>query len=357
LPLLGDVDLTVPPRPVENRRMPTESPKDRSTGLLLFGIFEILLGVLCVGMSLMTVVGMLVMARAQPGTPTAPWPTLLPGVVVYLLLAAAMITVGVGSIRARRWARALILIGSWAWLAVGVSASLIWILLLPRLQTQMLAQMETQARAAGGPVPGPAFVSGMLLFMGVFLFVIYILLPSLFVFFYRSPHVRATCERRQPDPSWTDRVPLPLLGLSLAYGSGAAMLAVTAPLYQAIALFGRLWTGPIAVILSFIVAAVFLALGVGTYRRLLVAWWAGVACVILGIVSAVVSFRDPGLFDALYRHMGYSAEMIEMSRPYWSGHAMATATAASGVLFLGFLGYVRRHFVTAAGESQPAASI
>ena len=38
-------------------------------------------------------------------------------------------------------------------------------------------------------------------------FVIYIVIPGVAVLFYRSPHVKHTCEVRDPVERWTDRCP------------------------------------------------------------------------------------------------------------------------------------------------------
>ena len=62
---------------------------------------------------------------------------MIPGILFYTLLAVWFIWVGIGSIKARRWARALILISSWLWLICGVSGFVIILLLLPNMYDQM----------------------------------------------------------------------------------------------------------------------------------------------------------------------------------------------------------------------------
>ncbi len=53
-----------------------------------------------------------------------------------------------------------------------------------------------------------------------------VILPLLFVLFYRSRHVKATCESYHPAPDWSEACPLPLLALSLMFFVGAVTLMV-----------------------------------------------------------------------------------------------------------------------------------
>ena len=46
--------------------------------------------------------------------------TMIPGIVLYFVLAVALVWLGVGSIRARRWAWTLTVVLSWMWLIMGV---------------------------------------------------------------------------------------------------------------------------------------------------------------------------------------------------------------------------------------------
>src|SRR5438128_2485210 len=95
--------------------------KDRQTGLALFGILWILVGLLLGGMSLLMVVGSLAAPAGGPGAPGAlPMRMMVPLMLIYLAIGACFITLGIGSMMSRRWARPLILVLSWMWLITGV---------------------------------------------------------------------------------------------------------------------------------------------------------------------------------------------------------------------------------------------
>jgi hypothetical protein len=171
--------------PVETSILPDH--KDRSTGLLVFGILTILLG--C--MTGMLVLLMLVGQAAARSTAAAATPisALLPAMFIYGVLAVALIWLGIGSIKARRWARALLLIFSWSWLIMGVFAVLGVALFLPKILE------NTRAAAPPGQPEMPAAAIGIImvitcLMLGVF----FIAVPVVWIFFLqesaREGHVR-----------------------------------------------------------------------------------------------------------------------------------------------------------------------
>src|SRR6185369_5783408 len=96
--------------PLQESPAPPPLPdfKDRRTGLLVFGILEILLGGLCLLLIGFMALGQAMLSRTSPGAVNSQ--ALVPAMVIYLGLAAIFVCLGVGSIRCRRWARALLLI-------------------------------------------------------------------------------------------------------------------------------------------------------------------------------------------------------------------------------------------------------
>ena len=96
--------------------------KDRKTGLVGFGILQIILGGLCAILVPFMIIGMIVLAVSKDSSaPPMNTATMIVGVLFYVLAAICFIWMGVGSIKARRWARALILVSSWLWLICGIS--------------------------------------------------------------------------------------------------------------------------------------------------------------------------------------------------------------------------------------------
>lgn len=152
---------------------PSPAYKDRSTGLTVFGIFTLLLGGVCALFVPLMLVGQMAAARANQ--PQAGPATLLPAMILYGGLAIALVWLGIGSMMARRWARALLLIFSWTWLIAGLIGAASAILVMPHV----LAQQSAANGAAGAPAVPPVPVGMIMVFMLFFMGIFFVLLPAI----------------------------------------------------------------------------------------------------------------------------------------------------------------------------------
>jgi hypothetical protein len=89
--------------PIEAAPLPAYT--DRSTGLLIFGILTLLLGCL-VGLFVPLMLFGQMMAAKAPNAPPVNHAVILPVIGIYSGLAVVLIWLGIGSIKARRWAPA-----------------------------------------------------------------------------------------------------------------------------------------------------------------------------------------------------------------------------------------------------------
>ncbi len=306
--------------------------KDRRTWLIVFGVGEILLGCLCALFVPLMLWGQSMTAKATGASPD--YRMAVPGVMMYGMLAVAFIWLGIGSIRCRRWARALLLILSWSWLAVGVIAVGTLFFLWPKLAENM--------------PPGVREIA--LVMAAVIWCVILILLPGLLVFFYSGRGVKATVEARDATACWTDRCPLPALAVSmwLAFGA-AAMLSMPLAYRAVLPCFGVLLSGLPAILAYVILAVLWGCLAWGWYRLKPAAWWLTVAAFVLFSISGVITFTRVDLMD-LYRMMGYPPEQLALIEKYnvMTGNMMAWYSTAFTVPLVGYLLWARRCFRQAA---------
>ncbi len=203
----------------------------------------------------------------------------IPMVLLFGGLALALVWLGVGSMLARRWARALNLVLSWLWLIVGI-LSLIFVALFARQFQQAIGQ--------GQKVPAEVLLVVQLV-MGATLGCVYFVLPLAMVLFYGGRHVRATCEFKDPRPRWTDRCPLPVLAVSVVLVAWAASMSWAIPYHAMFPLFGHLLTGVAG--LSAILAMMCLLglLAWATYRLKRWAWWAVLGVMVFMTVSGAVT--------------------------------------------------------------------
>jgi len=321
------------------------APKDRTAGLVVIGILEICLALLCLLMLAFMAMATLSLGSLPEGQAAMSPRTMLGGGLFYLLGAAYFGTLGVGTLRARRWARTIGLVTSWMWLLSGVFAVLMMVFILPKMVAAMSA-------AAGPGNEGIGAVTvGCLSF---FLILIYLVLPGILVLFYRGPNVRATFAAKDPSLPWTDRVPAPVLALTLllAFAAMSALLGIS---YGVLPVFGAILTGAPAILGFLVLAALCAALAWGVYHRRPAAWWAVVACWVLGCANGAFFLAQGSAgIRRFYEAMKMPAAQLQQidRMGLYDMYSNPALLALMAVLWLGWLGFLiwTRRFFTGARE-------
>jgi hypothetical protein len=292
---------------------------DRRTALIVFGSLQILLGLLAGALVLVVAAGH---EFAQQSGSAPSEPALASAVIVYGLAAAFFITTGVGSIRCRRWARALSVVASALWLAAGIVGGLMIAVVMPRV---LAAQGIAKTSTATGCAAVAVLVGG-------------IGLPLLLFLFYRRADVRSTCERIDAKSRWTDRVPLPVLAviLALSFGAVALIANMASPRFT---ILGREVTGATAAITLFALAGLSAVIAVQLYRLKESAWWTLILLQLIGVAVAVSSLmtHDPGRTAPA----GAEGEIAAIYRD----PLFLAILAATWIAYFAFLVYLRRFFV------------
>jgi hypothetical protein len=336
--------MTEPPIPAAPFDPPPPTPYvDRSGTLVAFGIFELLIGAICCLLVVFLLAGAVLMARAPvPSSGVQPMSLqqAAGAALFYVLAAVGFAILGVGSIRARRWARTLSLIVAWMWLAGGCMGILFLILAGKGLFS------SNPAMATLGPQAVPFFVGCMVVGFGA----LFILLPGLLVLGYGHPNVKATVEAKDPVVRWTDRCPAPVLALSLGFAFNVLFLPLGFPYRNAFPFFGTVVTGAAGALLRLALAGICAFLAWGFYRLRTAAWWGALALWLFGIPSSFLSFRNPAGLRELYTKMGYpSAQVDQMIRLYQGLFGDQTLLVLLGVVIFASLAYllwVRRYFAS-----------
>ena len=102
--------------------------KDCTVGLVVFGTLEILLGLFCFTLAMLLLI--VVSAQGLHGIkPIHYWMAM--GFLFYLT--GWFIVMGLGSIKAQRWARALLLVGAWSSVFFGTLALALVLYVLPEV--------------------------------------------------------------------------------------------------------------------------------------------------------------------------------------------------------------------------------
>jgi hypothetical protein len=320
-------------RQSENVPEITPAHKDRTLGLIIFGVVSILIGACCA-----LLVPLMFLSVALSETVTgggvdvrSAWSASA----LYGFMAAVFVWLGIGSIRARRWARELLLSLSWIWLMTGICSLVIGILVVPAVVGK--TGVDTG-------IPPEMTMIVMLVIFGL-IGSLYVVLPALFVLFYRSPHVAATCRARHPDPQWVDACPRRLLTLMVVW----VLFAVSALLMPAynffFPFFGIVLTGVVGATLWALVLAVCVALAVGTCRKAPWAWWGGLALtLVFTLSSALVTLRlDLSEIMGLMKLPEDQVAMMD-TLPMFDGWVLVFGTVFVWGTFIFYLMTLRQYF-------------
>jgi len=200
--------------------------------------------------------------------------------VVYAALATVFVWLGIGSIRARRWARELSLSLSWVWFLTGVCSLIFAWLLLPSALSEL----------AGEGGFSPEVVVLVTVLTTAVLGFVYGLLPGAFVLFFRSPHVAATCCARDPSHQWTDDLPQRLLTLIIVWVLSAVSVLVMPAYRFVVPFFGVVLAGWAGAIVWSVILIGCVVLVWGSVRREPWAWWGAMIAVLLAAFSTVLTF-------------------------------------------------------------------
>lgn len=306
---------------------------DRKTTLVLVGILDILIGLFMLLLGIAVLLAPL-LAKNQSASAPAHSGAIF---IFYLALAALAAWLGIGLILARRWARALGLIGGWLGLVIGVVAFAVVAYLLPAMLENM---QKTQPNAAGamGVVQVTVYV---VLFIG------YILIPGLQVLGLQPQSVKDTCDRRNPVESWTDCCALPVLAMALLWVLGAAVIAIMPFVYGMVfPAFGVILEGVPALLVMLAIAALNAWIAWQAYHLKMTGWWVALGWHLIWGVSTAVTFSRIDLMD-LYQKMNFSAEQLKPMAPLVGSFGKSLAWYLAGFLavYLGFWVYCRKYFL------------
>lgn len=316
--------------------------RDRSTGIAIFGVVQIILGCLAALMVPFAALGAF-MSRLAPGAPKMRPSQFLSGIATYAFVAVVLVTLGIGSVQKKRWARALTLVTSWYWMIIGV---LVTILLTAVLPVTMRDALRAQQTASGSPSELSTGVMAVIVtFMIVICAVFLVVVPVAFIIFFSPRDVAETFRRRDPVERWTDRAPLPVLGASVVLLVGAmyaALVGVTTPLFP---FFGRYLTGfpAAACFLGFATLDTYLAIAV--FRLQLSAWWITVLVAPVRLLSMAFTYGRADLMEA-YSRLGWSDAQIKMlsSSPILRSHVILWWSLISLLVFFGYMLWLKRYF-------------
>jgi hypothetical protein len=313
--------------------------QDRKTGLVVFGVLMVAMGCL---VALFVPLMLWAQVASAKTTHVAATPqTMMPAAIFSSLFAIGLVWLGIGSILARRWARALILILSWTWLVIGILSMIYLVFLMP----QIMEALDTATPPGRAGIP-KNLKTTILIVQGIFSFFLYVVLPGVWVLFYKSKNVKTTCEVRDPVPRWTDRCPLPVLAISVWAGFGAVSMLLVAFMYRGIMpFFGMFLTGIWGTAGWILLAILWGYAARAIYKLEISGWWIVLLGMCLASISGFLTYSRHDIGE-LYRLIGYPEEQIALVEKFnfFKNRTLAWSTLAFSVPFVGYLLYIRKYF-------------
>jgi len=263
---------------------------DRSDWIRFFGVIELLIGFLALGIIFLFFIVNFLLTKG----------TLQPKLQIFILFynliffglsSAIFITCGIGSLMIKKWARAVMLVLFCLWLIIGILAYV------------SLLMLQGKYFLSGGVSPETFYITTMII-----LLIIYIVIPAIFVIFYTRRNVRKTFEYYNPGLSWTDKTPLPVLGLSLFF-IFVSLGYISNSFLKILGFFGMLLTGPVALYASLCFAVIYIVLAFGLYKLKMAAWVLSLIMHIFWIASGIVSFLKIDM-NELYNYLDIPQDII-----------------------------------------------
>ena len=233
-------------------------------------------------------------------------------IIGYYLIALLFIPLGYGHLKVRRWTRSLMVALIWCWLVLGVPLLMVFAAIL--FSTKELS-----------PVFGLVVLALLILS--------YLLLPWLFLRFYKGSNVRSIFEAWDPSIYWIENLPTPVLVLGILFVIYAIVLHVPIFFNGLYPIFGTWLTG-FRGILALDITILFLALLTwGIFNRKGWVWWGGVFFICVFTLSLIFTLWNTSYQELLTLMNFHTAELEFLSElPVQGIHFAAFVSLPSGFL-------------------------
>lgn len=307
-----------------------DAARDRTVGLIVFGTLDILFGIFCFAMAMVLLIS--VSAMGLGGMKPVHFHLAL---LFLFFMTGWFVVVGLGSIKARRWARALLLVGAWVAVFFGTLVLAVILFVLPEMYNLV----------ADSDLFPPSGALDFLYALISVLVLLQVAFPVIGIAFYGAPSVQATCARLNPAPSWTDRCPLPLLAMSFISITGSFSILFAGTTNYTVFVFGHVLSGVPGLVVVAFISAVCGYVGWGAYTRKMHAWWGAYALIVLISASMMLTFSGMDM-AAVYDLMGYTEEQSLHLQQFYplSPSTLTFMSCAWGVMACIYLVWVRDLF-------------
>ena len=311
--------------------------KNRKTGLMLFGIVQVIMGALSFIFFIFTMFALLLSSSITQAAQAEINPfQLVLSLFFYLIIAVILIWLGIGSIGAKRWARALTLILSWFWLITGFIVLIIMIYLMNGGMDDLF-----QSSQSVDPAIFKVIMTIMTFIMSLFM----VALPVGFILFYNNKHVKKTVEHFDIKIRWTDKCPLPVLAASLMFGYTAVISVFNGAYGWVVPFMGFIFSGWIGALILLLNALVYAYLAFQFYNLDKKSWMLAIGYNIFWVISLIFTFSRHSIYD-MYEKMDFNEMQLAQLKSMGMFENLIYLLVIIFLIYLGYILYIRRFFYT-----------
>lgn len=308
--------------------------KDRKGLLIFFGIILLLTGGIALLFALLALSTTALQQTAAAGQ-QLPVATVLLGVLMYAAMGAVFIILGIGSIHARRWARSLTLLLSWLTLIAGAVTLVLMIFYARSMFEEIIAIT----------LDDPTILEILLIITYVFITVCLIIIPGIFILVYQSKSVIRTVQKYNPEESWADKCPLPLMAHSffLLYMAVVPLFLISYGFFAPF--FGMFLSGWPAALLWLANSAICIYLAIQVFRLDIRAWYYSLLLFLIWSVSSFLTFLYHD-YAEIYEYMNFLPEQVALleNMEYFSRSNILILIAMTFTSYLIFFFYAKKYF-------------
>jgi hypothetical protein len=263
----------------------------------------------------------------------------------YLAVAVVLICLGIGSCRTRRWVRPIIIVATVLFIGSGILGILFMIL---QALKGGFSFVPTTPGPGAAALPPAGFAHAILIgqIVGIiFSALAMIALPAVVLYFYAKSSTREKLAALDPEPNWTDRLPIPALGWAI----GCLLLGLMnlASMFNGFALFfTHVLTGPSADILLSLTGLLLLLGACLCYTNPQLGWRLTFIITTYLAISSL-AFAIHGDFSTIVEIMSAKLTAYGLRQTADSAYMSASFRSAGAIYYtaaLAYALYVRRYF-------------
>ncbi|MCP4581144.1 MAG: hypothetical protein GY839_05965 [candidate division Zixibacteria bacterium] len=303
--------------------------KNRKGFLIFFGVVEIFLGFIFLLFAIMAAIGTSYMNTNTEMNGTPFYTTQIDiSLLVYFFIAILIVTLGIGNIKVRRWAKDFTLIVSWYGMILGTISYIFMFVVLSYTLSDLPSESKSIAQV-------------IMFIFGCF----FVVVPLVFILFFQSKNVKYTVDSIDTKIGWTDKAPLTVIALYLLTLLGGLAPLMSASYGWAIIFFGTVLHGIPGAMFILLNSGLFILFGYYLYKLDIRGWWGLVLLNITWLINSIITVSNVSILE-LYEKMNLPPESLHQieNMPFLNSKIFLIYSFVLFSFLMGYMFLIKKHF-------------